>query len=124
MITLKKLFQCQKVFRVCKDRKAINNLDPRFSGYKIDVLEAMQNLKPASFNVYMYLFMNQEGYIGGLSKVDVMNKTGISDGSYSNAVKELIEKGYLVYTSEFAISEDGVKAPIYDFHARPVANFT
>ena len=53
-----------------------------------------------------------------LSKIEITNKTGISERSYTKAVSELEDKGYLFYTKERAT--DGVEeAPLYDFYSRP-----
>lgn len=118
MIQVKKLYKCQKAIRIKKERPKEGALDPNFSANKNDMLEAMRELSSVGFNLYMYLLSNQDGYVFGLSKVEVIAKTGISERSYTKAVFELEEKGYLVYTQERAF--DGVEqAPIYNFFSRP-----
>ena len=78
--------------------------------YNLDGLQyAMIDLKGEALKLWLYLGKNQNGYTFGLSKVDAM-KWGIgSKSSYDRAVKELIEKGYLVETS----------ANHYDFYEVP-----
>jgi hypothetical protein len=56
----------------------------------------MLDLKGETFKLWCYIGKNQNGYTFALSKVDAM-KWGIgSKSSYDRAVKELIEKRYLV----------------------------
>ena len=118
MVTVKKLYKCQKAIRIKKERPKEGALDPNFSANKNDMLEAMRDLSSVAFSVYMYLLSNQEGYVFGLSKTEVVTKTGISERSYTKAVAELEEKGYLFYTKE-QVSDGTETAPIYNFYSRP-----
>jgi len=119
MIQVKKLFKCQKAIRICKERKTN---DVHFSAIKDDCLAAVRNLKECELKIYIYLLSNQEGYVFGLSKADICEKTGVSERSYTSAIQNLIKMGYLTYTKEFAT--DGKEtAPIYEFHSQPDANF-
>ena len=112
----------QKAYRVNKKREAKDKEDVRVSDiFKNDVLLASRELKDTTFKVYMYFIMNQEGFIGGLSRQDVINKTGVSESSYKRAIKELEDKGYFVYTSEKASGQDG-NLPLYNFFALPVGS--
>lgn len=118
MISVKKLYKCQKAVRIKKERPKEDANDPNFSANKNDMLEAMRDLSSVAFALYMYLLSNQEGYVFGLSKTEVIAKTGISERSYTNAVAELEKKGYLFYTKEQA--SDGIEiAPVYNFYSRP-----
>lgn len=110
----------QKAFRVNKRREPNDKTDVRISDlFKRDLFEASKDLKDTTFKLYIYFISNQDGYIGGLSKVDVLNKTGISESSYKRAMKELEEKGYLVNIHQRAIDSQGENLPVYDFYARP-----
>mgnify|MGYP003530351307 FL=1 len=72
----------------------------------------MINLKNETFKLWCYLNKNQKGYEFALSKVDAL-KWGIgSKSSYDRAVKELIEKHYLVETT----------SNHYDFYELPIEN--
>ena len=98
----------QKAFRVNKKREAENKTDVRISDlFKEDIFLACQDLKDTTFKLYMYLISNQDGYIGGLSRQDAINNTGISESSYKRAMKELEEKGYFTYTNKWASGKDG-----------------
>ena len=112
----------QKAYRVNKKREAKDKEDVRVSDiFKNDVLLASRELKDTTFKVYMYFIMNQEGFIGGLSRQDVINKTGVSESSYKRAIKELEDKGYFVYADEKASGQDG-NLPLYNFFALPVGS--
>lgn len=56
---------------------------------------ASRYLSPSAFKVYIYFALNRSGFEFALSRSDVCDKTGISDGSYSRAIQELMEKRYL-----------------------------
>lgn len=76
------------------------NKDNLYSMYNIDAQQAAAlDLKGETFKLWCFIGKNQNGYTFALSKVEAM-KWGIgSKSSYDRAVKELIEKGYLVETS-------------------------
>lgn len=121
MIQVKKLYKCQKAIIIKKEREKENARDVNFSLNKNDMIEAMQKLSFVGFKLYMYCASNMEGYVFGLSKVDVMTNTNIGDGSYSKAVNDLIDNGYLIYTQQQAIDATGITAPLYEFRTRPLA---
>lgn len=109
----------QKAFRVHKKREPEDKSDVRISDlFKRDILAASRDLKDTTFKLYMYLISNQDDYVGGLSKVDAINKTGISESSYKRAMKELEEKGYLINKHERAEDSYGDNLPLYEFYAR------
>ena len=109
----------QKAYIVLKKREPQSDKDVRISDlFKEDILLAAQDLKDTTFKLYMYLISNKEGYVGGLSRQDAINKTGISESSYKRGMKELEEKGYFVYTNQRASGKDG-DLPLYHFYARP-----
>lgn len=110
----------QKAFRIQKKRNSTDIKDIRVSDiFREDVLNASKNLKESGFKLYVYLLMNQHDYVGGLSMADVTEKTGLSKSSYDRAVKELIEKSYLIYANCFVTDKDGISAPLYDFYSCP-----
>ena len=87
----------QKTITVNKEACDKNHL------YATISLEAMQHamldLKNETLKLWFYIAKNQKGYSFGLSKVDAI-KWGVgSKSSYDRAVKELIEKKYLVETT-------------------------
>lgn len=71
--------------------------------YAVINLSAMESaaidLKAGAFKLWIYFSKNQNGYQFALSNKDVNDTFGIKKDQYDGAVKELIEKGYLVETS-------------------------
>lgn len=61
---------------------------------------AMKELSANTYKLYMYFDLNQDGYLFALSYKAVHEATGMSDKTYQKAIKELIEKGYLVQSKE------------------------
>lgn len=110
----------QKAFRVNKKREPEDRNDVRISElFKKDMLYASRDLKDTTFKLYMYFISNQDQYVGGLSKIDVINQTGISESSYKRAMKELEEKQYLIYFGQRAEDCSGTNLPLYEFYSRP-----
>lgn len=95
------IYPNQRIITIKENATTENNYEIKFS--------AMRDLKPTSYIMWEYICSNQRGFDLLLSRVDVMNQTGISSSSYDNAIKELKEKGYLVHTSDNR----------YDFYATP-----
>lgn len=84
----------QKTIRIEKEQA---NKENPYSIYNLNALKsAMLELKGEAFKLWCYLDKNQNGYTFALSKVDALNWGIGSKSSYDRAVKELIEKGYLV----------------------------
>ena len=77
----------------------------------IDALtHAMKDMTPAQFKVWFYFAKNQNNYTFELSSVAVQEFGNISDKTYRDAVKTLIEKRYLIKRSD---------SKIYDFYEIP-----
>ena len=57
---------------------------------------ALKELSANAYKLYMYFALNQDDYTFALSYVHVYSITGMSEKTYHRAVKELIDKGYLV----------------------------
>ena len=84
----------QKIIIISKDKIKDGQL------YTVITLDALDDaavlLKNASFKLWIYLAKNQDKYRFGLSQTAFCNWASISKPTYLNAVKDLIEKGYLV----------------------------
>jgi hypothetical protein len=52
----------------------------------------------AAFQLWIYFAKNQDNYTFALSSKDVENTFGMKIKQYNNAIKTLIDKGYLVNT--------------------------
>ena len=78
----------------------MNNKDNLYSVINLSALKnAMMDLKGETFKLWCYLNKNRDGYTFFLSKVDALQWGIGSKSSYDRAVKELIEKRYLVSVS-------------------------
>lgn len=65
----------------------------------IEAMEgASRDLRAGSFVLWCYFAKNQSGYQFALSSAAALESMGIKRDAYNNAVKELMEKGYLVNT--------------------------
>lgn len=87
------LFGKQKGVRICKyplDGTRFTTLN-----YKAQK-EAMAALSPSTYKVWTYLCGHKDQYELGLSSKIVNEFCNISRSTYDKAVKELIEKGYLM----------------------------
>lgn len=60
--------------------------------------QAMQNLSPHGYILYMHFVLSVPGYIEALSSKNLTSTTSLSDKTYYKAVDELIAKNYLVKT--------------------------
>lgn len=80
------------------------------------MFKAMRDLTPANFQLWIYLCGNRDGYSLALSPADFMKQSGKARSSYDRAIKELIEKHYLVETTSnhFDFYEDADNAPKKD----------
>lgn len=87
----------QKTIRIEKEQA---NKENPYSIYNLNALKsAMLELKGEAFKLWCYLDKNQNGYTFALSKVDALSWGIGSKSSYDRAVKELIDKGYLINVS-------------------------
>lgn len=62
--------------------------------------EAMYNLKPSAFMLWIYFADNANGYAMDLYPVDFINITGLSRSTYIKCFKELEDKGYLIQSNK------------------------
>lgn len=58
--------------------------------------KALATLSQYGYSLYMYLLLHEEGRVWALSSKDVYAKTQLTEKTYPKAVKDLIDKGYLV----------------------------
>lgn len=98
----------QKTVSINKEKCDKNHL---YTCVNIDALTyAMKDMTPAQFKVWFYFAKNQNKYTFELSSVAVQEFCNISDKTYRDAVKTLIEKRYLIKRSD---------SKIYDFYEIP-----
>lgn len=59
-------------------------------------LTAAKELTDRAYKLYIRMSLHQDGHTYALSPVEINNSIGMTDKRYREAVKELIDKGYLV----------------------------
>lgn len=84
----------QKIIKVCKEKYDNQNLCATINLKAIE--EAAINLDAGSFKLWIYFAKNQDNYEFDLSRQAVQNSFGIKKAQYDRAIKELIEKEYLI----------------------------
>ncbi len=83
----------QKTIQIKKEKTDRNNY---YAAINLKALEsAAADLKSGAFKLWVYFAKNQDNYIFALSNKAVAETFGIKKDQYDNAIKELIEKGYL-----------------------------
>ena len=76
---------------------------------KDDWMQACNELTYNAFKVYLYLAGNQDGFDLALSKKALFEVIKMSENTYTNVIKELTEKKYIVHK----------QGNIYDFYTIP-----
>lgn len=96
----------QKLIRINKLQNGIN--------FKANY-EALSNLTPNAYKLYMYLLMHDDDRIWALSSKDVYERVKLTSKTYPNAVKELIEKKYLV-KCDIDVGSEVITENAYNFY--------
>ena len=79
--------------------KAKENERPFLGIYKDTWYNAVKDLEPHAFVLYLYLASNKYDFKLELSQVAVERATGLAKSTYYKCFNKLVEKGYLVQTS-------------------------
>lgn len=78
---------------------------------KAALLEAMQQLTPTNFEVWLYLASQQNNYTFAFSPAAVTKETGIKKSSLQEGIRVLIKEKYLIPRAD--------NSNIYDFYELP-----
>lgn len=103
----------QKIVRINREmpKESKSTKRPYIIAYKDNVEEAMKKItRVSTLKLYLYLIGNLDNYNFALSTQDVADRCGISIDSAQDAVKDLVEKGFLVLRE---------KKKMYDFYEVP-----
>ena len=90
----------------CNQKIIIVDKSPADKNHKYSTINleawknAMSKLNNTTYKLWDYIMFNQNKYKFALSAVDFCNLSGACRSTYKNAVRELIEKGFLVLTNE------------------------
>lgn len=86
-------FPNQKMVTVKREKSSEKNY---FRINNDSFFAAVKNLTPSATIIYCFLINSKDGFQYPLSSAVVKDITGYSRSTYNRAIKELIEKGYLV----------------------------
>lgn len=86
-VYLVNLYKHQKIVQIHRVKGGIN--------FQANA-KAMKRLKPHTYVIYMYLMLHDNSRVWALSSKDAISKTQMSINPYNAAIKELIEKKYLI----------------------------
>lgn len=93
-----KTYPNQKKIKVKKEKCDKQN---KYTMINLNALEnAGIDLKAGAFKLWIYLAKNQDNFTFGLSNKATEETFGIKKDQYDKAIKELIEKGYLIEISK------------------------
>lgn len=87
----------QKVVQIQKEKVGKNNL---YAVISLKGIDDAATLPKTAFKLWIYLVKNQDKYSFALSCKDFCRWAGVSKNTYETAVKELIERSYLVRKEE------------------------
>ena len=98
----------QKVVQIQKEKVGKNNL---YAVISLKGIDEAATLPKTAFKLWMYLVKNQDKYSFALSCKDFCRWADVSKNTYETAVKELIERSYLVRKEE--------ESNVYIFYEMP-----
>ena len=78
------------------------------------MLTAAKELTDRAYKLYIRMSLHQDGHTYALSPVEINNSIGMTDKRYREAVKELIDKGYLVQHKDHKSVYTFYEAPAID----------
>lgn len=82
-------------------KKAKSDIEHLYGIMNIDAaLSAARNLSDRAYKLYVRMMLHQDGHAYALSPVEINRSIGMSDKRYRDAVRELIDKGYLVQSAK------------------------
>ena len=87
----------QKVVQIQKEKVGKNNL---YAVISLKGIDEAATLPKTAFKLWMYLVKSQDKYSFALSCKDFCRWAGVSKNTSETAVKELIERSYLVRKEE------------------------
>lgn len=78
------------------------------------MLTAAKELTDKAFKLYTRMSLHQDGHTYALSPVEINNSIGMTDKRYRDAVKEMIQRGYLVKHPQYKSVYFFYEAPSID----------
>ena len=104
--------------KVVQTKKTVSDKANLYSKCNIEAcLEASRVLTDRAFKLYIRMNLHQDGFTYALSPVEILEQIGMSEKRYHYAVRELIEKGYLVRNESNKMLYD-----FYETHRNRIRN--
>lgn len=91
--------------KLSPNQKVVETRKGKFVVDMIANAEAAKVLSVEAYALYMYFMRNINGYVEAVSVKNIISATTLSKYAFYNAMKELIEKGYLVKTENEQVKE-------------------
>lgn len=94
--------------KLAPNQKVVTVIKSKPKGYILDIDAnklARKTLSSDAYSLYMHFVLNIPGYTEALSMQHNIDTSSLSERTYYKAVKELIQKGYLVKTPHEQIKE-------------------
>ena len=94
--------------KLAPNQKVVTVIKSKPKGYILDIEAnklARKTLSSDAYSLYMHFVLNIPGYTEALSMQHNIDTSSLSERTYYKAVKELIQKGYLVKTPHEQIKE-------------------
>lgn len=94
--------------KLAPNQKVVTVIKNKPKGYILDIEAnkiARKSLSSDAYSLYMHFVLNVPGYTEALSMKHNLDTSSLSERTYYKAIKELIEKGYLVKIPHQQIKE-------------------
>lgn len=91
------IYQTSANQKTITTKKTLSDKDHLYGVMNVEaMLSAAHRLSDRAYKLYVRMMLHQDGHTYALSPVEINGAIGMSDKRYREAVKELIDKGYLV----------------------------
>lgn len=94
--------------KLAPNQKVVTVIKSKPKGYILDIEAnklARKNLSSDAYSLYMHFVLNVPGYTEALSMKHNLDTSSLSERTYYKAIKELVQRGYLVKTPHEQIKE-------------------
>lgn len=97
----KLLYPNQRLITIHRDPVPKGTKEPFLNINYANLQNAMKDLSNSAFKVYIYFVSNRDNYKMGVSPADIRDKTGVCLETVRKGIRELQNKGYIIYGDEY-----------------------
>lgn len=95
------IYQTSANQKTITTKKTLSDKDHLYGVMNVEaMLSAAHRLSDRAYKLYVRMMLHQDGHTYALSPVEINGSIGMSDKRYREAVKELIDKGFLVQSEK------------------------